>query len=146
AQRAFTPSHPGSNRAPRSPASSTARLRHARVASGDPDVGYMADHARWMAGHPRPDRRLLWMTPRAVDGCTGSCQCSSDEKRPPTWPRSRVGGRCLDGCMPARPITVDDLPTPLPPLVLLVGDEDLLVDRAVTAVATAARRADPAVA
>ena len=48
--------------------------------------------------------------------------------------------------MPARPITVDDLPTPLPQLVLLVGDEELLVDRAVSAVAAAARRADASVA
>jgi DNA polymerase-3 subunit delta len=48
--------------------------------------------------------------------------------------------------MPARPITVDDLPSPLPQLVLLVGDEELLVDRAVSAVAAAARRADESVA
>ena len=48
--------------------------------------------------------------------------------------------------MPARPITVDDLPTPLPQLVLLVGDEELLVDRAISAVAAAARRADESVA
>jgi DNA polymerase III subunit delta len=48
--------------------------------------------------------------------------------------------------MPARPINVDDLPTPLPALVLLVGDEDLLVDRAVSAVAAASRRADESVA
>jgi len=48
--------------------------------------------------------------------------------------------------MPARPITVDDLPVPLPQLVLLVGDEELLVDRAVSAVAAAARRADESVA
>lgn len=45
--------------------------------------------------------------------------------------------------MPARPVSLDDLPDPLPSLVLLVGDEDLLVDRAVGAVAAAARRADP---
>jgi DNA polymerase-3 subunit delta len=48
--------------------------------------------------------------------------------------------------MPARPITVEDLPSPLPQLVLLVGDEDLLVDRAVSAVAAAARRADESLA
>jgi DNA polymerase III subunit delta len=48
--------------------------------------------------------------------------------------------------MPARPVSVDDLPDPLPPLVLLIGDEELLVDRAVGAVASAARRADPSVA
>jgi DNA polymerase-3 subunit delta len=48
--------------------------------------------------------------------------------------------------MPASPLSVDDLPAPLPPLVLLVGDEELLVDRAVGAVAAAARRADPSVA
>jgi DNA polymerase-3 subunit delta len=46
--------------------------------------------------------------------------------------------------MPARPVSIDDLPEPLPQLVLLVGDEELLVDRAVGAVAAAARRADPA--
>lgn len=48
--------------------------------------------------------------------------------------------------MPARPITVDDLPTPLPRFVLLVGDEEFLVDRAVGAVAAAVRRADASVA
>jgi DNA polymerase-3 subunit delta len=48
--------------------------------------------------------------------------------------------------MPARPVSIDDLPDPPPQLVLLVGDEELLVDRAVTAVAGAARRADPSVA
>jgi DNA polymerase-3 subunit delta len=48
--------------------------------------------------------------------------------------------------MPSRPISLDDLPDPLPPLVLLVGDEELLVDRAVSAVTAAARRADPSVA
>jgi DNA polymerase-3 subunit delta len=48
--------------------------------------------------------------------------------------------------MPARPITVDDLPDPLPQLFLLLGDEELLVDRAVGAIATAARRADPSIA
>jgi DNA polymerase-3 subunit delta len=48
--------------------------------------------------------------------------------------------------MPARPITVDDLPDPLPQLVVLVGDEDLLIDRAIGAVAAAARRVDPTVA
>jgi DNA polymerase-3 subunit delta len=47
--------------------------------------------------------------------------------------------------MPARPVNVDDLPTPLPGVVLLVGDEDLLVDRAISAVSAAARRADPGV-
>src|SRR4051812_47951079 len=47
--------------------------------------------------------------------------------------------------MPARPVSIDDLPEPLPQLVLVVGDEELLVDRAVGAVAAAARRADPAV-
>lgn len=48
--------------------------------------------------------------------------------------------------MAARAITPDDLPDPLPPLILLVGDEDLLVDRAIGAVTAAARRADPSVA
>jgi DNA polymerase III subunit delta len=51
--------------------------------------------------------------------------------------------------MPSRPVsigTADDLPKPLPGLVLLVGDEELLVGRAVRAVAAGARRADPGVA
>jgi DNA polymerase-3 subunit delta len=47
--------------------------------------------------------------------------------------------------MPARPISRDDLPEPLPPLVLLIGDEELLIDRSIGAVAAAARRADPGV-
>jgi DNA polymerase-3 subunit delta len=46
--------------------------------------------------------------------------------------------------MPARPVSVDDLPEPLPHVVLVVGDEELLVDRGIGAVAAAARRADPA--
>lgn len=45
--------------------------------------------------------------------------------------------------MPARPVSVDDLPERLPPIVLLVGEEELLVGRAVTALAGAARRQDP---
>lgn len=47
--------------------------------------------------------------------------------------------------MPARPVGVDDLPQPLPGVVLVVGDEELLVERAIGAVAAAARRADPEV-
>ena len=43
-------------------------------------------------------------------------------------------------CAPSR---LDDLPDPLPPLVLLVGDEELLVARSVSAVAAALRRARP---
>ena len=45
--------------------------------------------------------------------------------------------------MPARPVFLDDLPEPLPPLILLTGDEELLVTRAAAAVEAAARRADP---
>ena len=45
--------------------------------------------------------------------------------------------------MPSRPVSVDDLPSPVPGVVLLVGDEELLVDRAISAVAAAACRADP---
>jgi len=41
------------------------------------------------------------------------------------------------------PASVDDLPVPLPGVVLLVGDEELLVDRAVRAVAAAARAGAP---
>jgi DNA polymerase-3 subunit delta len=48
--------------------------------------------------------------------------------------------------MPSRPVSIDDLPEPLPPLFLLVGDEELLIDRAIGAIAAAARRADPSVA
>jgi DNA polymerase-3 subunit delta len=38
---------------------------------------------------------------------------------------------------------VDALPDPLPPIVLLVGDEELLVSRAISAVSSATRRRDP---
>src|SRR4051794_32953866 len=48
--------------------------------------------------------------------------------------------------MPSRPVSLDDLPEPLPPLFLLVGDEELLVDRAISAISAASRRADPSVA
>ncbi|MDT4911719.1 MAG: polymerase subunit delta [Pseudonocardiales bacterium] len=48
--------------------------------------------------------------------------------------------------MPSRPVSIDDLPDPLPSLFLLVGDEELLVDRAISAISAAARRADPSVA
>lgn len=47
--------------------------------------------------------------------------------------------------MPARPVSIDDLPTPLPGVVLLVGDEELLVGRAVGALSAAARHQDPTV-
>jgi DNA polymerase-3 subunit delta len=47
--------------------------------------------------------------------------------------------------MPARSVSVDDLPAPLPGVVLVVGDEELLVERAISALAAAARRADPGV-
>ena len=42
-----------------------------------------------------------------------------------------------------RAVSLDDLPEPLPPLVLLVGDEELLVTRSISAVSAAARRRDP---
>ena len=45
--------------------------------------------------------------------------------------------------MPARPISVADLPDQLPGLLLLVGDEELLVGRAISAIAARARQADP---
>jgi DNA polymerase-3 subunit delta len=45
--------------------------------------------------------------------------------------------------MPARSITVDDLPEVLPPVLVLVGDEELLVSRAVSAISAAVRRAEP---
>jgi DNA polymerase-3 subunit delta len=47
--------------------------------------------------------------------------------------------------MPSRPVSLDDLPDPLPGAFLLVGDEELLVERAISAIAAAARRADPGV-
>jgi DNA polymerase III subunit delta len=47
--------------------------------------------------------------------------------------------------VPARPVSVDDLPAELPGVVLVVGEEELLVDRAIGAVAAAARRRDPTV-
>jgi DNA polymerase-3 subunit delta len=47
--------------------------------------------------------------------------------------------------MPSRPVSLDDLPVPLPGVVLVVGDEELLIDRAISAVSAAARRADPTV-
>ncbi|MEO6884795.1 MAG: DNA polymerase III subunit delta [Jatrophihabitantaceae bacterium] len=47
--------------------------------------------------------------------------------------------------MPARPVSIDDLPDVLPSVVVLVGDEELLVGRAITAVSAATRRQDPTV-
>lgn len=47
--------------------------------------------------------------------------------------------------MPARSVRIDDLPRPLPPLFLLTGDEDLLVDRAISAISAATVQADPSV-
>lgn len=47
--------------------------------------------------------------------------------------------------MPSRPVSLDDLPVPLPGVALVVGDEELLVDRAVSALSAAARRDDAAV-
>lgn len=46
--------------------------------------------------------------------------------------------------MPARPVFLDDLPAPLPQLLLLTGDEELLVSRAISAIDAAARRDDRA--
>jgi DNA polymerase-3 subunit delta len=45
--------------------------------------------------------------------------------------------------MPARSVSVDDLPDPLPGVILVVGDEELLVERAISALSAAARRAAP---
>jgi DNA polymerase III subunit delta len=42
--------------------------------------------------------------------------------------------------MPARAVSLDDLPEQLPGVVLLVGDEELLVGRAISAISAAARR------
>ena len=71
-------------------------------------------------------------------------------------PEHIVGARCQDGRMAqrrgagsrddttaGRPIDVDDLPDPMPRIVLVVGEEELLVTRAVAAVAAAMRRASP---
>jgi DNA polymerase-3 subunit delta len=45
--------------------------------------------------------------------------------------------------MPARTVSPDDLPERLPPVVLLVGDEELLVGRAISALSAAARGHEP---
>lgn len=47
---------------------------------------------------------------------------------------------------PAHTLSADELPQPLPPLVTVVGDEELLVTRALAALSAAARRDDPEVA
>jgi DNA polymerase-3 subunit delta len=47
--------------------------------------------------------------------------------------------------MPARPVSVDDLPAALPGVILVVGDEELLVGRAISAISAAARAHDPTV-
>jgi len=47
--------------------------------------------------------------------------------------------------MAARPVSLDDLPDTLPGVVALVGDEELLVERAISSLAAAARRSDPTV-
>jgi len=44
--------------------------------------------------------------------------------------------------MAARPVSLDQLPDPIPPVVLLVGDEELLVSRAVSAIAAVGKRGD----
>lgn len=45
--------------------------------------------------------------------------------------------------MASRTVSVADLPSPLPGVILLVGDEELFVERAISAIAAAARQADP---
>lgn len=45
--------------------------------------------------------------------------------------------------MPARAVGPDDLPQQLPGVLLLVGEEELLVGRAISAIAAVARRQDP---
>jgi DNA polymerase-3 subunit delta len=47
--------------------------------------------------------------------------------------------------MPVRPIAIYDIPAELPDRILLVGDEELLVGRAISAISAAARRRDPGV-
>lgn len=42
-----------------------------------------------------------------------------------------------------RAVPLDDLPEPLPPLIVLVGDEELLVARAIGTISAATRRQDP---
>lgn len=46
---------------------------------------------------------------------------------------------------PARPVSIDDVPEQLPPLVLLVGDEELLVSRAIARVTAVGRSEDPTI-
>jgi DNA polymerase-3 subunit delta len=55
----------------------------------------------------------------------------------------RRGAGSRDDTTAGRPIDVDDLPDPMPRIVLVVGEEELLVTRAVAAVAAAMRRASP---
>jgi DNA polymerase-3 subunit delta len=43
-------------------------------------------------------------------------------------------------------VSLEDLPSPLPPVILLTGDEELLVTRAIGAIAAAARAQDPDIA
>jgi DNA polymerase III subunit delta len=47
--------------------------------------------------------------------------------------------------MAARPVSIDDLPAEIPAVILVVGDEELLVGRAIGAISAAARRRDPTV-
>ena len=47
--------------------------------------------------------------------------------------------------MAARPVNLENLPARLPGVVLLVGDEELFVGRAISALSAAARRQDPTV-
>jgi DNA polymerase-3 subunit delta len=53
-----------------------------------------------------------------------------------------VGGSCQDVFMP-RSASADELPDPLPRVVLLVGDEELLITRGISAVASRLRRESP---
>jgi DNA polymerase-3 subunit delta len=55
----------------------------------------------------------------------------------------RRGSGSRDDAPSGRPIDIDELPDPLPPVVLVVGDEELLVTRAVSSLAAAVRRAHP---
>ena len=87
--------------------------------------------ARWSHGHRRRARSGVGARGRGPD------RPAPAARRPARVAGSSVPDARMAPC-PRGPVSLDDLPDPLPPVVLLVGDEELLVDRAVGAVAAAA--------
>ena len=108
-----------------------------------------AHRPRWRRGGRRPtgrSRRCCAAPGRAPSGWAAR----RDRRRPAGRAGRRATGggvrrQCQDGAMPARPVSVDDLPAELPGVILVVGDEELLVGRAISAISAAARRQDPTV-